>query len=83
VPLSAEGVGTVEIMRRSGKSKTCFWRWPKRFATEGIDGLLRDKTRPSQVPPLGQEMIGKVVALTATEPQRERPIGPPPPWPRP
>jgi hypothetical protein len=22
------------------------WRWQQRFAEEGIDGLLRDKTRP-------------------------------------
>ena len=34
-------------------------------------GLLRDKTRPSRVPPLGQEVIDKVVALTATEPPHE------------
>lgn len=25
--LSAEGVGTVDIMRQTGKSKTCVWRW--------------------------------------------------------
>ena len=47
VLLSAEGVGTVEIMRRTGTSKTCVWRWQERFAAEGVDGLLRDKTRPS------------------------------------
>jgi hypothetical protein len=27
VLLSAEHIGTVEIMRRTGKSKTCVWRW--------------------------------------------------------
>ena len=27
VLLSADGVGTTEIMRRTGKSKTCVWRW--------------------------------------------------------
>ncbi len=71
VLLSAEGVGTVEIMRRTGTSKTCVWRWQERFAGEGIEGLLRDKTRPSRVPPLGQEIIDQVVALTATEPPHE------------
>ena len=71
VLLSAEGVGTVEIMRRTGTSKTCVWRWQERFAETGVDGLLRDKTRPSRVPPLGQEVIDKVVALTATEPPHE------------
>ena len=45
VLLSAEGVGTNAIMRETGKSKTCVWRWQERFAAEGVDGLLRDKTR--------------------------------------
>src|SRR3954464_14702063 len=54
VLLSADGVGTNEIMRRTGKSKTCVWRWQERFMQAGYDGLLRDKTRPSRIPPLGR-----------------------------
>src|ERR1700747_2677851 len=50
VLLSSDGVGTNEIMRRTGKSKTCVWRWQERFMQEGFDGLLRDKTRPSRIP---------------------------------
>ncbi len=71
VLLSAEGVGTVEIMRRTGKSKTCVWRWQERFAAEGYDGLLRDKTRPSRIPPLGPEVAERVVALTLADPPGE------------
>ena len=71
VLLSAGGLGTAAIMGRTGKSKTCVWRWQERFAAEGVDGLLRDKTRPSRVPPLGQEVIDRVVALTGTEPPHE------------
>src|SRR4051812_46348480 len=71
VLLTADGLGTVEIMRRTGKSKTCVWRWQERFAAEGVDGLLRDKTRPPRVPPLGQEVIDQAVALTATEPPHQ------------
>src|SRR3954463_11576532 len=71
VLLSADGVGTVEIMRRTGKSKTCVWRWQERFAEAGVVGLLRDKTRPPRVKALCQEVIAKVVALTATEPPHE------------
>ena len=37
---SADGIGTNGIMRRTGKSKTCVWRWQERFAQEGYDGLL-------------------------------------------
>jgi transposase len=42
---TAEGCGTAEIMRRSGRSKPVVWRWQARFMTEGVDGLTRDKTR--------------------------------------
>lgn len=49
VLLSADGVGTHEIMRRTSTSKTCVWRWQERFMQEGVDGLLRDKTRPSLI----------------------------------
>jgi DNA invertase Pin-like site-specific DNA recombinase len=44
--------GTNEIMQRTGKSKPCVWRWQERYVAEGVDGVLRDKTRPSRVPPL-------------------------------
>jgi len=71
VLLSAEGVGTNEIMRRTGKSKTCVWRWQERFAEEGYEGLLRDKTRPSRIPPLGPEVAERVVALTLRDPPAE------------
>src|SRR3546814_2016490 len=49
VLLSADGVGTVEIMRRTGKSKTCVWRWQDRFAAEGFDGLLRSEEHTSEL----------------------------------
>ena len=38
---------------------------------EGVDGLVRDKTRPSRIPPLTQPVIDRVVALTNTEPPHE------------
>ena len=69
--LSTDGVGTHEIMRRTGKSKTCVWRWQERFMGEGVDGLLRDKTRPPRIPPLGEEVAERVAALTLTDPPVE------------
>jgi len=69
--LSADGAGTHEIMRRTGKSKTCVWRWQERFMGEGVDGLLRDKTRPPRIPPLGEEVAERVAALTLTDPPVE------------
>src|SRR5262249_31984589 len=38
---TADGCGTIEIMRRSGKAKPVVWRWQQRFRAEGVDGLLR------------------------------------------
>src|SRR5471032_2616684 len=71
VLLSADGVGTNEIMRQTGKSKTCVWRWQERFMQAGYDGLLRDKTRPSRIPPLGSDIAERVVELTRTDPTAE------------
>jgi transposase len=71
VLLTGEGLGTVEIMRRTGKSKTCVWRWQERFMAEGVDGLLRDKTRPSRVPPLAPQIAERVITLTRGDPPGE------------
>src|ERR1700757_704664 len=71
VLLSADGLGTNEIMHQTGKSKTCVWRWQERFMQEGFEGLLRDKTRPSRIPPLGADVAARVVALTQTDPPGE------------
>ena len=71
VLLTADGLGTNAIMRETGKSKTCVWRWQERFAEQGVDGLLRDKTRPSRIPPLDQEVVARVLALTFEPPPRE------------
>jgi transposase len=71
VLLTAVGAGTAEIMRTAGVSKTAVWRWQERFMTEGVDGLLRDKTRPSRIAPLGAEIADRVVALTLEDPSGE------------
>src|SRR3954471_22828767 len=68
---TADGLGTSAVMRRTGKSKTAVWRWQERFAAEGVDGLLRDKTRPSRIAPFGPEVGERIVPLTLTEPLGE------------
>ena len=68
---SADGLGTVEIMRTAGVSKTAVWRWQERFMAEGAEGLLRDKTRPPGTPPLDEAVAERVVALTLGEPPGE------------
>ena len=71
VLMTADGLGTMEIARRTGKSKPTVWRWQRRFMGEGVAGLLRDKTRPSRIPPLAPEVVERVVELTLAEPPGE------------
>jgi transposase len=71
VLLSAAGCGTNEIMREAGVAKTAVWRWQERFMQAGVDGLLRDKTRPSRIPPLAPDIAERVIALTQTDPPGE------------
>jgi transposase len=68
---AAEGLGTNAIVRQTGKSKRCVWRWQERFAAEGVAGLLRDKTRPPGTPPLPKETVERVVELTRQAPPGE------------
>jgi transposase len=66
---TADGCGTAEIMRRSGKAKPVVWTWQARFMAEGVEGLLRDKTRKPGKPPLSTATVQRVVDLA---------LGPPP-----
>ena len=59
VLLTAEGVDT------------SVWRWQERFADEGFEGLLRDKTRPSRIPKLDPAIAERVVTLTMEPPGAE------------
>jgi hypothetical protein len=65
---TADGCGTTEIMRRSGKSKPVVWRWQARFTAEGVEGLTRDKTRKPGKQPLPTGTIQTVVNLTLGAP---------------
>ena len=67
VLLTARGLSVKAIVRETGKSKSCVWRWQRRFAEDGVDGLTRDKTRPPGTPPLSQAVRLKVIAKTANE----------------
>ena len=68
---TADGCGTAEIMRRSCKAKPVVWRWQERFMLEGVDGLLRDKTRKPGKPPLPAAMVQRVIDLVSGPPPGE------------
>ena len=71
VLLTGDGQGTNTIMATTGKSKTCVWRWQERFMMEGVDGLLRDKTRPPGKPSVAADRTAEVVRLTLAPPPHE------------
>jgi transposase len=69
--LTADGVGTTAIMAATGKAKTTVWRWQKRYAETGVDGLLSDKTRPPGKPPIAEARVSEVLRLTQDPPPHE------------
>src|SRR5918995_1299061 len=42
---SADRLNVAEVARRAGVGRPAVWRWQRRFAEAGVDGLLRDATR--------------------------------------
>src|ERR1700682_3929168 len=68
---TADGCGTLEVMRRSGLSKPVVWRWQERFMREGVDGLLRDKTRPPGKAASAAALGTRIVDRTLAEPPGE------------
>jgi transposase len=72
VVLAAAERGPVQqVATRLGVSRPMVWRWQQRFAEEGADGLLRDKTRKSGKPPILAETVARVVALTCADPPHQ------------
>ena len=68
---SAARLSVAEVARRTGVGRPAVWRWQRRFAEAGIDGLLRDATRKPGKAPLDEATVRRVVALTCAEPPGE------------
>ena len=68
---SADRLSVAEVARRADVSRPTVWRWQRRYAEEGVDGLLRGKTRPPGKPPLPAATVAKVLTLTCAEPPGE------------
>ena len=64
---SAEKCSVLDVARQTGASRPAVWRWQQRFAEEGVDGLLRDKTRKPGKAPLSPAIIAKVLTLPCGE----------------
>src|SRR3978361_1610644 len=75
---TAEGCGTAEIMRRSGKSKPVVWRWQARFLAGGGEGggaenrpKAGEKTAKPGKQPLPTGTVQRVVDLALGPPSGE------------
>ena len=69
VVLISAGQQTVQqVATAANVSRPMVWRWQQRFAEEGPDGLLRDKTRPPGKPPIAAVTVARIVALTCADP---------------
>jgi transposase len=67
VLLAAEGMGALEVAAEVGVSVLTVRRWRRRYRDRGVEGLLKDATRPSRKKPLSAETIAKVVRMTLDE----------------
>ena len=67
VLLASDGLTAEAIAAAVGKSLLTVRRWRRRYVAKGVDGLLKDATRPSRVKPLSPEKIKQVVHMTLYE----------------
>jgi transposase len=68
---SADRLRVAEVARRAAVGRPAVWRWQRRFAEAGVEGLLRDASRKPGKAPLGDQTVHRVVALTCSEPPGE------------
>jgi hypothetical protein len=57
--------------RQTEVSRPAVWRWQQRFAEQGVDGLLRDKTRKPGKKPLPAATVAQILALPCGKPPRQ------------
>ncbi len=59
------------IAREAGVALPTVHCWQRRVQEQGVDGLLRNQTRPSRIPALAPEVVERVVEMTLQEPSGE------------
>jgi len=67
VLLSADGISTGEIMHQLGTSTPTVTRWRDRYETDGIPGLLKDRSRPGRKRRIEESKVREVVERTLQE----------------
>jgi transposase len=67
VRLAGDGLSATAIAAAVGKSVLTVRRWRRRYEAKGVDGLIKDATRPPRRKPLSAERINQVVQMTLHE----------------
>src|SRR5438093_6266306 len=67
VLLASDGLTAEGIAAAVDKSLLTVRRWRRRYVAKGVDGLLKDATRPSRVKPLTPKKVRQVVHMTLHE----------------
>ncbi len=67
VLLASDGLTAIAIAAAADKSVLTVRRWRRRYVAKGVDGLLKDATRPPRRKPLAAEKIKQVVHMTLHE----------------
>ena len=67
VLLAGDGLTAEGIAAAVGKSLLTVRRWRRRYVAKGVNGLLKDATRPSRIKPLTPDKVKQVVHMTLHE----------------
>jgi transposase len=67
VLMTADGHGTMAIMRTVGVAKTTVWRWQAYFVVAGVGGLVKGRSKPPGKKPIADDIKLRVVEKTVKE----------------
>src|SRR3979490_969734 len=70
VLFSAYRLPVLQVAHHAGVSRPAVWRWQRRYADAGVDGLLRGKTRPPGKQPVATATGAQGLGLSLRTVQR-------------
>ena len=66
VLLAADGLQNKQIADRLDMDLGKVGRWRRRYAAAGLNGILKDKTRPGRIPAISPALRSRIIRLTVT-----------------
>ncbi len=65
--LAADGYENQWIAEKLKQDPGKVGRWRKRYAQQGLAGILKDKTRPGRIPPICPSTRSRIIQLTVSK----------------